>query len=99
MSKIIVKIEADFQEIVPGYLEHRRKDILDLKSAVEKKDQAVVLVIGHKMRGSAGGYGFDALGKIGADLEDAAMLSKWDIIEKNIAALMQYLNDVEIVYE
>ena len=57
---ISVYIEPGLEEIVPGFLENRRRDVQTLETALQQHDLNTIRVIGHRMKGDGGGYGFDA---------------------------------------
>ena len=60
-GKFVVVVDDDLQDLIPDYLEGRRKDIAAIRSALERDDLESIRSIGHKMKGSGGGYGFDRL--------------------------------------
>ncbi len=97
-KKITVVVEEDLQELIPGYLENRRKDIATIREALAVKDYEAIRSLGHKMKGSGGGYGFDAITDIGRALEDAAKGDHAEEIEKQTEILASYLERVEVVY-
>ena len=98
-EKIVVNVDEDLEELIPGFLENRNKDIQLLRDAISGNDIARVQSIGHSLKGVGGGYGFDGLSEIGASLEIAAKENNTSVIEEKIAALVDYLERVEIVYE
>jgi hypothetical protein len=51
--------------------------------------------MGHNMKGSGRGYGFDPISAIGASLEAAAVKRSDSLIESEISALDDYLKSVE----
>ena len=69
---ITVYIDQGLEEIVPGFLENRRRDVQTLETALQENNLAQILIIGHRMKGDGGGYGFDAISMMGAALEQAA---------------------------
>ena len=58
-ERIMVEIEEDFKELIPTYLENRWKDNDGISSSLKQANWQIIVKIGHSMRGSAGGYGFD----------------------------------------
>jgi PAS domain S-box-containing protein len=59
-------------ERTPAYLENCRGSIAILHAALDRADFPAVVLLGHNLRGSGGGFGFQALTDIGAGLERAA---------------------------
>jgi HPt (histidine-containing phosphotransfer) domain-containing protein len=97
-GKLVVKVDPDLAELIPGFIQNRHDDIRQLKIAVEKGDMATARLIGHSMKGSGGGYGFYGITDIGGAMEIAAKNGKKDEVERLIGELSDYLDNVEIVY-
>lgn len=96
---IRVTIDKDLAELIPGFLENRRKDISGIMDAVAKNDFGTVRSIGHNIKGLGGGYGFDAITEMGAELESAAKSQDRDRIRRQAEALSLYLDRIEIVFQ
>lgn len=94
-DKIIVHIDPDIADLVPGFLENRRKDIARLRSLVSQGDFAAIKVIGHSMKGAGGGYGFDPITEYGAAIERAAQAADGGAVLAQTALLESYLEAVE----
>ncbi|OSM05129.1 Hpt domain-containing protein [Magnetofaba australis] len=98
-DKIVVVIDRDLEDIVPGYIENRHKDIEALRKAVEEGDTETANVLGHRMKGSGAGYGFDEITEIGRHIETSAKSNDIDGVKKGVADLESYLQRVEVTYE
>jgi HPt (histidine-containing phosphotransfer) domain-containing protein len=98
-ERIIVHIDPDLADLIPGYLANRKMDIAAIHEAVEKKDLDTVRILGHSMKGSGGGYGFQTITDIGMLLEKAAQEGRNDGIRVQIERLEDYLRQIEIVYD
>lgn len=97
-EKIIVHItDEDLIDLIPLYLENRQKDLEILKQAYTQNDLETIRSLGHKMKGSGGGYGLDRISEIGKELEEAAKAQYSDAIQNGIAALQDFLERVDIV--
>ena len=97
-SPITVHIDPDLEEIVPGFLENRRRDVQTLETALQQNNLAQIQIIGHRMKGDGGGYGFDAISMMGAALERAAAREDRDAIRRHTAELVDFLARVTVVY-
>jgi HPt (histidine-containing phosphotransfer) domain-containing protein len=95
---IILYIDPGLEEIVPGFLENRRRDVQTLETALQENDLAQIHIIGHRMKGDGGGYGFDAISMMGAALEQAAAREDLDAIRQHTAELIDFLARVTVVY-
>ena len=95
---ISVHIDQDLEGIVPGFLENRRRDVQTLEAALQENNLAAIRTIGHRMKGDGGGYGFDAISRMGAALEHAAAREDRSAIQRHTAELIDFLDRVTVVY-
>lgn len=98
-DKITVRIDEDLAEIAPGYLENRRKDVELLPQMLAQGDFQSLRVLGHRMKGSGAGYGFDGVSDIGRIIEEAAKQENREGVSQGISALVAYLENLEVIYE
>lgn len=98
-EKIIVEIDPDLEELIPGFLENRKKDVDALNAAVNAGDFDTLRSTGHSLKGVGGGYGFATITDIGGDIEAAAKVQDMDSIKDLIGRLADYLERVEVVYQ
>ena len=97
-ARVTVSIDPDLEELVPGFLDNRRKDAAVLARSVETRDLNTVRLLGHRMKGDGGGYGFQEITDIGQALEEAAIKENWKVIAEKTEALTIFLAQVEVVY-
>ena len=98
-AMIKVRIDADLADLIPSYLENRRADLRDARDALRIGDYARLQRLGHNIRGSGGGYGFEQLAEIGTRLEQAGIARRPEQIESCLADLAEFLQRVEVVYD
>ena len=98
-DKIVVHVDTDLQELIPGYLANRQGDIQAMREALEQGDYETIRILGHSMKGSGGGYGFDTITEIGSALEQAASGRDPDEIRRCVGELLTYLERVQVVYD
>jgi HPt (histidine-containing phosphotransfer) domain-containing protein len=98
-EEIVVRVDAELEELIPGYLEHRHNDIQSISETLERGDYETIRILAHGMKGSGSGYGFDAITDIGQAMERAAMDRNTDEIRKGLRELSTYLDHVEVTYE
>lgn len=96
--KILVRIESDLKDLIPGYISNRYNDIKNIRAALEKGDYETIRILGHSMKGSGGGYGFDTITEIGRAIEQAAKEKDDESIKHKTEELGDYLKSVEIIY-
>jgi HPt (histidine-containing phosphotransfer) domain-containing protein len=98
-EKIVVTVDEDLQDLIPGYLDNRIKDIEIIHESLAQGDYEVIRSIGHKMKGSGGGYGFDKITDIGRAIEEAAKTGHREEIGRQTEMLKTYMERLEIVYQ
>ena len=98
-SIITVYVDQGLEEIIPGFLENRRRDVQILEAALQENNLVQIQIIGHRMRGDGGGYGFDAISMMGGALEQAAARQDQSAIGRHIAELIDFLARVTVVYQ
>ena len=98
-DKIKVEIDPDLEELIPGYLDNRRKDIEAIQSALKAGDFETIQRMGHTMKGSGSGYGFDFISAIGMTLEESAKECAAERIQTSVDELESFLGRVEVVYK
>jgi len=89
---------ASLAALVPGFLAGRRRDVLAIADALERADYESVRILGHNMKGSGAGYGFNRITEIGASLEQAAARGAREEIRARSAELVRYLDGLHVVY-
>jgi HPt (histidine-containing phosphotransfer) domain-containing protein len=96
---IIVYLDPDLEDIVPGFLHNRRKDIETLTACMENGQLDTIRLLGHRLKGDGGGYGFNAISSIGHTLEQAALRGDLATIRESTAELTNFLTRVQVVYK
>lgn len=96
---IVVRVDPDLAELVPGFLDNRRRDVARLSEALATGDLETVRLVGHSMKGSGGGYGFTGVTDIGAALERAATDGDLAAARAALESLREYLERVEVRFD
>lgn len=97
-EKIIIQVDPDLEELIPGFLENRVADIAKLRTSLDDNDFVSIQSIGHSTKGVGGGYGFNLMSEIGSEIESAAKENDADKIREKISQLDDYLQRIEIEY-
>lgn len=98
-GRIVVEIDPDLEELIPGYLQNRQKDVEELRKALSNSDFELIQRMGHTMKGSGGGYGFDFISAVGMNMEEGAKETSVDKIQDALKDLCDYLERVDVVYK
>lgn len=89
-------IPAELIEMIPGYIERRDRDIIDLNSFLKERDFDSIKRLAHKLKGNGSSFGFDRLSEIG-DLLGVASYEKNDwMINKLIADFEDELKEIKM---
>ncbi len=96
--KPVAHVEADLQSLIPSFLNNRKRDILELRKAVETTDFNDLERIGHILKGVSASYGFDKLGEYGAILEAQAKAGALQKCDAVVNLMSTYMQDVVVVY-
>jgi HPt (histidine-containing phosphotransfer) domain-containing protein len=98
-ERIVVRVDPDLEDLIPGFLEHRREEIKSILADLEQGDFESVTQTGHTMKGVGAGYGFDAVTDIGRRIQEAGEKEDAVEIRRQATELTEYLDQVEIVIE
>ena len=97
-ERFVVEVDADLEELIPGFLNNRQADLEKIRMAIADADFNSIQSIAHSIKGVGGGYGFDRLSEIGFELENNAKLKNATELSALSNAMEEYLNKLEIVY-
>jgi CheY-like chemotaxis protein len=98
-ERISVRPPAGIEEAVPLFLESTREDLQALSRFLNAQDYSRIRFIGHDLKGSGAGYGFEPISAIGKTIEEAAKQSDSDEISRQIAVLTDYLDRVDVILD
>jgi HPt (histidine-containing phosphotransfer) domain-containing protein len=98
-EKIRIRADRDLEDLVPGFLANRRRDIETIRNHLVSGDYSVIERLGHAMKGSGGGYGFDEVTRLGMLIEKFAKVNDRVGIVEQLDALTHFLDLVEVVYD
>ncbi|MEK2643944.1 Hpt domain-containing protein [Bdellovibrio sp. BCCA] len=98
MPKVKVEIDADLQDLIPQFVENRKKDIESLEQLVEKNDLVAIAQLAHKIKGAAAGYGFNELSNLAAQMEKAAKANDATPLKDLVKQMRIHFLNVEIHY-
>jgi HPt (histidine-containing phosphotransfer) domain-containing protein len=91
-----VRVAGELRDLIPRFMANRRNEIARLRLAVAQGDFGEARRIGHILKGAGGGYGFDEITRIGADIERHAALG--EDVRGLVEELAEYLELVEITF-
>ncbi|HWU41961.1 MAG TPA: Hpt domain-containing protein [Bdellovibrio sp.] len=95
-AKKILEIDADLQDLIPQFLENRKKDIASLQAMVAQNDLTAIAQLAHKIKGAAAGYGFADLSKMASEMEVAAKNSDNGPLSDLAEKMKKHFENIEI---
>lgn len=97
-ESFVAHVDASLEDLIPRYLQRRADDVAAIREAIASGDLTSAQSLGHGMKGSGGGYGFDHITEYGARIEHAAAAGQGDAVLEAVDLLEAYLAAVEIVF-
>jgi signal transduction histidine kinase/CheY-like chemotaxis protein len=97
-DEFLVRVEQGMEDVVPSYLEKRRKDVETYRQALGSSDFDTLRMLGHKMKGTGTGYGFPVLTEIGDAIERAALKKDTAGATAAVDRLAGYVEKVKLQY-
>ena len=94
----IVEIDESLSELIPGFLENRKRDAEILLAACQVGDIETLKSKGHTLKGVCGSYGFEKLSALGAQIETQANSESIEQMIQTITTFKDFLNSVEVRY-
>lgn len=93
------EIDSELQEIIPAFFDNTRQEIEELAEATALGDYDTMQRLGHSIKGSSLGYGFEGLAAIGRKIEDAARQGH-DVtaVQELIQEALAYIDKVVVIY-
>lgn len=98
MSKVTVNIDADLQDLIPQFIENRKKDIATLQSLVDASDLTAIAQLAHKIKGAAAGYGFVQLSDLASEMEKAAKSGNPAPLKSLAVQMETHFSNIEVKF-
>jgi HPt (histidine-containing phosphotransfer) domain-containing protein len=100
-KRLVVQVDPDLSDLIPGFLANKRKDTAAILSAIaaDPVDFEALSRLGHKLKGEGGSYGLEPISSYGAEIEQAAKNQEVELLRRYAREISTYLDSVEIVYE
>lgn len=98
MTKVKVEIDADLQDLVPQFVENRKKDLDSFDLLIQNNDLVALGQLAHKVKGAAAGYGFLQLSQLAADMEKAVKDSDQKVLPEILKKMRDHFLNIDIHY-
>jgi signal transduction histidine kinase/DNA-binding NarL/FixJ family response regulator len=94
VQNVLVMVDPALEALVPNYLDKRRQDLVKFAAALEGDDFETLRRLGHNLKGTGAGYGFDKLTEIGGEIEAGAKANNRPAVQVKVDELARYLENV-----
>ncbi|MGH7925852.1 MAG: Hpt domain-containing protein [Candidatus Binatus sp.] len=98
-DRVIVEVDEDLSDLIPGFLTHKRADVAEIFEAVARRDYAGIGRVAHRIKGEGGSYGFESMTEMGRSLEHAAAVRDSSAVTTLAHQLLNYMDRLEIVFQ
>lgn len=98
-SEFTVVVAKDLADLVPVFLNNRKKELDTLRAALATSDFAQLRQLGHRMKGVGNSYGFSKVSDLGKSIEENAGSENRAALDARIVEYADYLARVNVVYE
>ena len=92
-------IDADYQDLVPGYIRRRRAELKTIAKKLKENDIAYLKRLSHDWHGTGESYGIPLISEIGEKMTRAVKSGKDGEVMALAEELRTYLDTVDIRYE
>ena len=94
---IAVRPDEEVRPLVAAFLINRQRDVGALRAGLAARDFPAIRMLGHTIKETGRGYGFDGLTEIGSAIERAAHHEDREAVETLITHLSEYLSRVQVM--
>lgn len=93
-----VTVDSSIKDLLKPFISNRKAEIDSLEKALNDDNWEEVSRIAHVIHGVSGGYGFDELGAIGAEIEIFCEQKNKKNVFICIEIMRDHLDNVQIIY-
>src|SRR5690349_2724592 len=94
-----VAVARAIRDLIPTYLANRKREVLELRAALEKHDLERVRYLAHRMKGGGAAFGFPDITALGRQIDSAAQGGHPDQIGPLIDEYDGYLQNLSITVD
>lgn len=95
-NKIHIEVDPELRSLLPKYLENRKKDLDNLRTAHKESDFEFIRKTSHTIKGHGSSYGFIRLTEICILIERAAQKKDAKHIDTLLKEYDEYVNNIEL---
>jgi len=96
--EFLVYVDPDLEKLVPKFILAQKAQFELMKEALKNLKYEELKLLGHRMKGSCGGYGFLLLGELGETIEKAAEAKDFNLLKNGLARLEVCFSNLKVEY-
>jgi CheY-like chemotaxis protein len=93
-----VTIDQKIKKLIPSFLKHKKEDARQLLQTLDDNNFTILKQKAHTIKGTSWMYGFQFLGDLCLELEQAALDEDKEKAQSIAEQIQQHLDEVEIIY-
>ena len=93
-----VYISDILKDLIPGFLASRNDELVQMQKLVDEKNFEAIAKLGHKLKGSSLNYGFNTLGQMCTDFEQAGHDKDIKKTQALVSQVQEHLKNIEIIF-
>ena len=98
-GKHVVVIAKELEELIPAFLENRRRDAEALKTLLLSDDFEGLRLLGDRIKGVSGSYGFARTAAIAKTIEDKARQGNRAALYVLVEEYARHVEAIEVVFK
>src|ERR1019366_1599143 len=98
-DRVIVEVDEGLADLIPGFLAHKRADVVTILEAIARGDYAEIGRIAHRIKGEGASFGFETMTEMGRSLEQAVAMRDDGAVTTLARQLLNYMDRLEIVFQ
>jgi len=97
-KEVLVYVDPRLEKLIPKFMTAQKTQFELMKAALKNLKYEDLKLLGHRMKGSCGGYGFALLGELGGKVEKAAEVQDFELLSDSISKLEICFESLKIEY-
>jgi HPt (histidine-containing phosphotransfer) domain-containing protein len=97
--KTEVIVPKDLEDLIPGFLANRQRELALLTSALVASDLVQLRQLGHHMKGIGSAYGFEPITTLGERVERFVRASDLTNVAECVAQYRDFLSKLRVTFK
>jgi len=98
MTNNVVYVDRDFEDVLPQFMDIKRREIEKIKLMIKEDDYEGISAIAHKLKGACAVYGFKVISELSREMESYCMINDMNMIQETVVSIEKFLDEAEVVF-